>query len=421
MTRLPSRTSASRTTSPRPRITVFSRGDDQDTLAVTDILRMETVGGALLLVAAVAAMLWANLAPESYDHLRHVHLGPLTLQHWASDGLLTLFFFVAGLELKRELVAGSLRRPAQALVPIVAALAGMAVPALLYLGVNLLSDEGQPRGWAIPMATDIAFALAVLAVVGRHLPASLRAFLLTLAIVDDLGAILVIATVFSHDLNLAWLAGGVALAAVWWLFQRRRVEPGWWYVPLFLGTWWCVLSSGVHATVAGVALGLLTRTTPDDEHDPIDRWEHFWNPVSAGFAVPAFALMSAGVLVDGGVLADLVREPVAIGIVLGLVAGKALGVFGGAWLTARFTRAELADDLRWSEVFSVSCVAGVGFTVALLMSDLAFASDPALADEAKVAVLAASLLAGTLAAISLGRRSRRRAQEVREGDTTALH
>ena len=393
------------------RIVLFERTTDRDATTIADILRQETVGGALMLAAAVIALVWANLAEVSYEALRNLQIGPLDAEHWAADGLLTIFFFVAGLELKRELTVGSLSRPAEALVPIAAALAGMLVPALIYLGINFSAEGGQPRGWAIPMATDIAFALAILAVVARSLPSSLRAFLLTLAIVDDLGAILVIALVFSGDLAFSWLAAAAACAAVWWLLQRRKVSGWYLYVPLGVVCWWCMHESGVHATIAGVALGLLTRSTDADPSTPVEDWEHRWRPISAGIAVPVFALLSAGVTVSATTLFQFVRQPLALGVIAGLIIGKTVGVLGGAYLTARFTRAELAADLRWSEIFSVALLSGVGFTVALLISDLAFADQPGLQDQGKAAVLIGSLLAGLLAAVSLRRRTASRARD----------
>ena len=358
-----------------------------------------------MLVAAAAAVVWANVGHDSYEAVRGFYLGPLDLEHWAADGLLTIFFFVAGLELKRELTVGSLSRPSEALVPIVAAVSGMIVPALIYLVINLVAPNGQLRGWAIPMATDIAFALAILAVVGSQLPTSLRAFLLTLAIVDDLGAILVIATVFTDDLRWLWLLAAAGCAALWRLFQWRRISGWFLYVPVGVACWWCVLQSGVHATVAGVALGLLTRSSALEGDAPIDRWEHLWRPVSAGFAVPVFALLAAGISVSPATLGRLVTDPVALGIGAGLVIGKAVGVFGGAFLTARFTHAELAAGLRWREVASVSILGGVGFTVSLLIAELAFDGNPALQEEAKAAVLLASLIAAVIASISLRRRN----------------
>lgn len=385
------------------RIVLFGGSSDRDTLVLADILRQETVGGVLMLAAATAALVWANVGGESYEAVRNVVLGPLDLQHWAADGVLTLFFFVAGLELKRELTSGSLSRPAEALVPIVAAICGMVVPAAVYLALNVWSPAGRPEGWATPMATDIAFALAILAVVGSALPTSLRAFLLTLAIVDDLGAIIVIAVAFTADLQLPWLAAAAGCAALWALLQRRRVSGWFLYAVLGVGCWWLTWQSGVHPTIAGVALGLLARASDTDPTAPAERWEHFWRPASAGFAVPAFALLSAGVAVSPGILGELFTAPLALGIILGLVVGKVLGIFGGAYLTARFTRAELAPDLRWREIFSVSLLAGIGFTVALLIAELAFAE--ADREQAKTAVLVGSLLAAGLAAVSLGRRS----------------
>ena len=392
------------------RIVLFEKTTDRDATTIADILRQETVGGALMLAAAVIAMIWANLGEVSYEALRHLQIGPLDAEHWAADGLLTIFFFVAGLELKRELTVGSLSRPAEALVPIAAALCGMLGPALVYLVINFSVEGGQPRGWAIPMATDIAFALAILAVVARSLPSSLRAFLLTLAIVDDLGAILVIALAFSGDLTFSWLAAAAACAAVWWLLQRRQIAGWYLYIPLGLVCWWCMHESGVHATIAGVALGLLTRSDTDPP-TPVEEWEHRWRPISAGIAVPIFALLSAGVAVSAVTLFPLFTAPLALGVIAGLIIGKTVGVLGGAYLTARFTRAELAADLRWSEIFSVALLGGVGFTVALLISDLAFADQPELQDQGKAAVLIGSLLAGLLAAVSLRRRTASRARD----------
>ena len=392
-------------------LVLFGRGTDADAVSVADLLRSETVGGALMLAAAAAALVWANLDHASYELVRTLPLGPLDLEHWASDGLLTLFFFVAGLELKRELTVGSLSRPAEAIVPVIAAGCGMAVPAGIYLLVNGLAREGRPHGWPIPMATDIAFALAVLAVAAPRLPASLRAFLLTLAVVDDLGAITVIAVVFTDRVRFSWLGGALAVAVLWWFLQRARVRGWYLYLPLAVLCWWCTHQSGVHATIAGVAVGLLTRSTPsgDDGPAPVDRWEHLWRPVSAGVAVPVFALLAAGVAVSPSRLGALFTSPVGLGVLLGLVLGKTAGVFGGAYLTARWTRAELAPELRWSEVFSVSVLAGVGFTVALLIAELAFPGQVERQDEGKAAVLVASVLAAVLAAVSLRRRTAARA------------
>jgi NhaA family Na+:H+ antiporter len=388
------------TEDPRPKLLpTMSRGEDT---FIGALLRTETVGGALLLAAAVVAVIWANSPfSQAYEDLRHFELGPLTLEHWAADGALTLFFYVAGLELKREFLVGSLRKPADAAVPIVAAAAGVAVPALIYAAVNV--NGGHLEGWAIPAATDIAFALAVLAVVGSALPTQLRAFLLTLAVVDDLIVIVIIAVFYTPTVHVWWLAAAVALLGVFAVLQSFRGESWLWYVPLALAIWWCVHESGIHATIAGVAMGLLTRVLPDEgeEKSPAEVLEHTLVPWSAGLAVPFFALMSAGVEIGGG--DELLRNPVAVGVVLGLLVGKPVGVLGGTWVVTRFTKAELNPELAWRDVVWVAILAGVGFTVALLVSDLAFDGEER--EAAKTAVLAGSVLAAIIAGILLRRRN----------------
>ncbi|MFF1658116.1 Na+/H+ antiporter NhaA [Streptomyces sp. NPDC058255] len=372
---------------------------------VAEALRTETVGGVLLLVAAIAALIWANTPlRDSYADVSHYHLGPaslgldLSVQHWAADGLLAVFFFVAGIELKRELVAGDLKDPKAALLPVVAAVCGMAVPALVYTLTNI-TGGGSLDGWAVPTATDIAFALAVLAVIGTSLPSALRAFLLTLAVVDDLFAILIIAIFFTDTLNFAALAGAVVGLLVFWWLLRKGVRGWYVYVPLALVIWGLMYNSGIHATIAGVAMGLMLRCHrhQGEEHSPGEHIEHLVRPLSAGLAVPLFALFSAGVAVSGGALGDVFTRPETLGIVLGLVVGKAVGIFGGTWLAARFTRASLSEDLAWPDVFAVASLAGIGFTVSLLIGELAFAGDAVLTDEAKAAVLVGSLIAAILA------------------------
>lgn len=382
---------------------------------VAEALREETVGGVLLLVAAAVALVWASSPwSEAYDDLRHFVVGPsalhldLDLETWTADGLLAIFFFVAGVELKRELVVGQLRNLSEAVLPMVAAVAGMVVPALLYVALVVASDTDAIAGWAVPIATDIAFALAVLAVLGSSLPSALRAFLLTLAVVDDLGAILVIAVGFTDDLNLLALAGGGAAVALWAFLQHRRVHSGLLLLPLALLTWGLVHESGVHATIAGVALGLATRVRPDpdEKSSPAEHLEHLVRPVSAGVAVPLFALMTAGVAVTPSALGDAARDGAAVAVVAALVIGKFAGVLGGTWLTARLTRAELSPDLRWGDIAAVAFLSGIGFTVSLLIADLAFAGDDRL-DHVKVAVLAGSLLSAALAGLTLRVRTRR--------------
>ena len=385
---------------------VFGDGDVRDRLRVSEILRDETVGGGLMLGATVVALLWANLAPDSYLHLTHLRVGDLTVHEWAADGLLTLFFLVAGLELKRELTEGSLRRPADALVPILAAVGGMAAPALVYLLVTGIADADR-AGWAVPMATDIAFALAVLAIAGSRLPASLRAFLLTLAIVDDLGAIIVIAVAFTATIAWGWLAASVGCVVVLFLLQRRRIDHPILLALLALGAWWFMLRSGVHATIAGVLVGLTLRNDVGHAHDPLGRWQHRLEPWSAAVAVPLFALVSAGVPVDAGALRRVVTTAVPLAIVVALVLGKLVGISLTALATTRFTHAEFAPGIRWPDVLAVAQLSGIGFTVALLISDLAFGADQGTADAAKAAVLLASLASALLGGLAAALRGRR--------------
>ncbi|WP_353943290.1 Na+/H+ antiporter NhaA [Streptomyces sp. HUAS MG91] len=381
---------------------------------IAEALRTETVGGVLLLAAAVAALIWANVPAlsHSYETVSDAHFGlsalglDLSVEHWAADGLLAVFFFVAGIELKRELVAGDLRDPKAAALPVVAALCGMAMPAIVYT-VVASAGGGSLAGWAVPTATDIAFALAVLAVIGTSLPSALRAFLLTLAVVDDLFAILIIAVFFTSDLDFAALAGAFVGLAVFWLLLRKRVRGWYVYVPLALVIWGLMYNSGIHATIAGVAMGLMLRCHREEgeTHSPGEHIEHLVRPLSAGLAVPLFALFSAGVAVSGGALGDVFTRPETLGVVLGLVVGKAVGIFGGTWLTARFTRASLPDELVWADVFAVASLAGIGFTVSLLIGELAFTDDPLLTDEVKAAVLVGSLIAAVLSSVLLKMRN----------------
>lgn len=394
--------------SPRRRPKFLPDPDQGESTFVGDFLRQETVGGAFVLVAAAVAVVWANTpVADSYEAFRHyvpfAEIG-LDMEHWAADGALTLFFFVAGLELKREFLVGSLRKPADALVPIVAAVCGVAVPALIFVVLNL--GSGSLRGWAIPAATDIAFALAVLAVVGSALPTQLRAFLLTLAVVDDLIVIVIIAAFYTTSIDLSALLVAAGMLAVYGLMQRLRVRSSLLYLPLAVAAWWFMHESGIHATIAGVALGLLTRVIPDEteRRSPAERLEHRLVPLSAGVAVPFFALLSAGVAIGGE--GAFLTNPIVLGVALGLVIGKPVGVMTGVWLVTRFTRAELNEAITWRELFGVAVLAGVGFTVALLVADLSY--DGAEADAAKTAVLMGSLTAAVIASVVLGRRNRSR-------------
>ncbi|MDQ4025102.1 MAG: Na+/H+ antiporter NhaA, partial [Actinomycetota bacterium] len=339
---------------------------------------------------------------------------------WATDGLLALFFFVVGLELKRELVIGELSTKSQAMLPVAAALGGMIVPALLALLVGW-GSPGIDEAWAIPVATDIAFALGVLAVAGSALPVSARVFLLGLTVADDLGGIIVIAVLFSSGLNALWLGAVVLACGAYWGLQRMRVRASWLYVPLGVFTWFAVHEAGIHATIAGVLLGMLTRVKadPDEEFAPALRLEHRLQPWSAGFCVPVFALFAAGVPIGAEALRAVFVEPVALGVMVGLLVGKIIGIFGFCWLVIRLTPASRPRGLSWRDLAAVAMLGGVGFTVSLLIAELALADHPDLLETAKAAILLASAAASLIGAAMLIRRGRVRAREIGDDAATA--
>lgn len=408
-------------TSQPARRSLLPRGSWAESTRIAEVLRRETVGGALLLVATVVAMVWANTRwSGGYESLRDFTIGPeslhlnLSLGTWAADGLLSIFFFVVGLELKREFVAGDLRDPRRAALPIAAAIGGMVVPALIFVGVNARTGDGALQGWAIPTATDIAFALAVLAVISTHLPSSLRTFLLTLAVVDDLLAITVIAIFYTDDLSpLPLLAALIPLAAFTFAVQRR-IRSWWILIPLAAVTWALVHASGVHATVAGVLLGFAVPVIrsraaggPDSGPGLAEHFERRIRPISAGFAVPVFAFFAAGVTVGGlDGLTDALSDPIALGIIAGLVVGKTCGIAGTTYLMSRFTRATLDAGLRWIDIFGLALLAGIGFTVSLLIGELAFGEASLRDDHVKIGVLCGSVTAALLASIILRVRNR---------------
>lgn len=411
------------------RARIFRRSSYPEHLHVAQILRKETVGGALLLAATVVALVLANTpAAGFYFSLRDFEVGfepwhlKLSLGAWAADGLLAVFFFIAGLELKREFVAGDLRTFSRAVVPVAAAIGGVVTPALFFVGINTAGGPGALRGWAVPTATDIAFAVAVLAVIGSHLPSALRIFLLTLAVVDDLLAIGIIAFFYSNDLQpLVLLLAVVPLALFAYLTHKHsnffgtRTWAGWLVLlPIGLLVWALVHGSGIHATVAGVLLGFAVPVLrsrqgggPDAGPGLAQTLEHRIRPISAGIAVPVFAFFSAGVSIGGAEgLTKALTDPIAIGIVVALVVGKPVGIVFATWLVTKTTRGTLDPDLAWVDVIGVAMLAGVGFTVSLLISELAFGHGTVLDDHAKVAILTGSLLAALLATLVLRARNR---------------
>lgn len=405
-------------TEPRP---VFGRGTWGEASRIADVLRQETVGGTLLVIGALIALVWANSpAGDSYAALRDLTVGPaslhldLSLGTWAADGLLAIFFFVVGVELKREFVAGDLRDPRRAALPILAAVGGVIGPVLVYLVVNRDTGGGALSGWAIPTATDIAFAVAVLAIISTHLPTALRTFLLTLAVVDDLIAVSIIAVAYTDTLELLPLALALVPLALFTIAVQRRVRSWWLLIPLAAVTWGLVHASGIHATVAGVLLGFTVPVLrsqaaggPDAGPGLAQHFEHRIRPLSAGFAVPVFAFFAAGVDVGGlEGLRDSLTDPVALGVVAGLLLGKPVGVFATTYLVARFTHATLDEDLGWLDVLGVSLLAGIGFTVSLLIGELAFGAGSIADEHAKVGVLVGSLLSAVVAAVVVRGRDR---------------
>jgi NhaA family Na+:H+ antiporter len=366
--------------------------------ALRSFLDSEAAGGIVLMVVAALALVVANspLAPFYFEAL-HVYVGGLSVQHWINDALMAVFFLLVGLEIKREFLDGQLSTWPRRILPGVAALGGMAAPALVFVVLNQ-GSPGNLAGWAIPAATDIAFALGVLALLGRRVPVSLKIFLAALAIIDDLGAVVIIALFYTADLAIGWLgAAGVVLAALVGL-NRAGVER----LPVFLllgaVLWGCVLQSGVHATLAGVALALTipirpAPARPDDPSSPLHILEHALQPWVVFLIVPVFGFANAGVSLSGLNLSDLLA-PLPLGIAAGLFVGKQVGVFLTTWSAVRLNWADCPEDASWGQVYGVSLLAGIGFTMSLFIGLLAFPGAPELQDAVKVGVLAGSLLSG---------------------------
>lgn len=381
-------------------------------------LTSETFAGSVLVLGAIIALAWAN-SPwrESYAALSETVVGPhalhldLTLNHWAADGLLAIFFFVVGLELKAEFVTGSLRDVKQALVPILAAVLGMVGPVAIYSLVQIATGKMIFQGWAIPVATDIAFALAVLGLFGKGLPTAARTFLLTLAVVDDLLGIIIIAIFFSDGISFLWLGIALLTCAVFGFFAQKRIIHWWLLWPLAIFAWYAMHTSGVHATIAGVVLGMTVPAIAQgsEEEPQTAQLGHRFEFYSAGIVLPVFAFFAAGVnVMDSGGIGSLLADPVAIAIYVALPFGKCLGIWGGSVLMTKVFRLKLGKGLHLADIFAVSFIAGVGFTVSLLIASLSFPADDPHSAHARVAVILGSLLAMVLGAIALRLRARRR-------------
>ncbi len=367
--------------------------------ALQRFLATETSGAILLMLGAVLAIAWANSPwSDSYSTLWSVDLGPYDIRHWINDPLMTLFFLVVGLEIKREITDGELRDRRAAALPVLGALGGMVLPAILYAVINA-GGEGS-AGWGIPMATDIAFAVGVLAFFSRRIPDALKVFLLSLAIADDIGAILVIAVFYSEDLRLVWLAGATACLLFAWAMLRSRVDRVSAWSIIGIALWVCIQQAGIHPTIAGVTLGLVMPSRPAER---IGNALHTW---TSYLIIPLFALANAGIRIDSGSIGDAFGSPVTLGIVAGLTVGKILGVGGTVWIATRFVSMSLPADSNWRMFWGVSALAGIGFTVSLFISSLAFGENE-IANEATIGIMAGSLVAAGIGIVLLasGRRS----------------
>ncbi len=401
---------------------VLSLVSKREAARVSRLLRAEVVGGVIVMIAALLGFLAANSPlADGYFALRDTKIGPeflglhlnLSIGSWASDGLLAIFFFMVGLELKREFVSGALSKFSTAIVPVAAAFGGVAIPALFYIAFT----AGTPaaHGWAIPTATDIAFAVAVLGLIAPRIPPALRMFLLTLAVVDDLIAISIIAIFYTDSINLLPLAAALIPLALYAFIARkyaaRLASSAWgpWLVMLPLGiiAWALFHESGIHATIAGVVLAFLVPVTGKEGTQLAETFEHRFRPLSTGIAVPIFAFFAAGVAVGGD--SRFPFDPIAIGIMVGLVLGKPIGISVITWLLTRFTKAELDPAVTWRELIGVGALAGVGFTVSLLVTELSFTYEGD-ADTARLAVMVGSVVAVAVAAAFLVRRARPRAE-----------
>ncbi|HEU4498221.1 MAG TPA: Na+/H+ antiporter NhaA [Sphingomicrobium sp.] len=359
--------------------------------------RLERNAGLLLIAAAVLAVVAGNgpFAPLHQD-LLHLKFGPvlprvgqMELHHWIADGLMALFFLLVGLEVKREWYIGRLSTPADRRLPILAAAAGMAVPALVYLAV--VGDNAELRaGWAIPAATDIAFAIGVVAILGRRVPASIKLLLVTIAVVDDIGAVIIIALFYTADLNVTALAAALALAAGMGAMGQFGVRRLWPFMIGFALLWLLMLASGVHATIAGVLTALTVPLGRGEQRSPLKQLEHGIHPWVMFGVVPLFGFSSAGVDVSDG-LGGLAR-PLPLAILAGLFFGKQIGIFGAIWLAERLGIAERPDGAQWRQIYGASLLCGIGFTMSLFIGALAFPGATNLVEEAKAGILAGSLL-----------------------------
>lgn len=389
----------------------LAKGRIQSTLR--HFLDNEASGGIILMFVAALAIATANSPlADAYFHILHVYIGPLSVQHWINDALMAVFFLLVGLEIKREMLDGQLSSWSRRILPGAAAAGGMLFPALIYIYFNW-NNTAAIRGWAIPTATDIAFALGVLSLFGKRVPASLKIFLAALAIIDDLGAVVVIALFYTANLNLLALATATIVIGNLVIFNRMGVKALWPYLVLGAVLWVLVFASGVHATLAGVILALtiplkLTPGTPEAAHaeSPLHRLEHKLHKPVAFVIVPIFGFANAGVSFVG-VSLSVLTEPLTMGVAAGLLLGKLVGVLGTVALLVRLNLADLPAHASWAQMTGVALLCGIGFTMSLFIGLLAF-NDPGVKDHVKIGILVGSLTSGILGAISLRVAGRRR-------------
>jgi len=380
---------------------------------IQEFLATETAGGFALLVGTVIALVWVNgpfgdTYHDVWRHVASVDLGSvgvtLSLEEWVNDALMVVFFFVVGLEVKRELVTGELRDPRSAALPVIAALGGMVVPALIYTAT---ARQAAPDGWGIPVATDIAFVVGALALLGRRAPSGLRIFLLTLAVADDIGGIVIIAIFYTSDLAVGWLLTAIGALVVVALMRRFGVASIVAYVPAGVVAWYAMLESGVHATVAGVALGLLTPATAVRGREVLVSLEHRLAPWSSYVIVPVFAVANAGIEISGPALRDAFGSRITWGVLLGLLVGKTVGISAAAILATRLRLGRLPAGVSERHLVGAAMLGGIGFTVAIFIANLSFPGSAVHLENAKIGVFAGSLASGIVGSLWLVAMSRR--------------
>jgi NhaA family Na+:H+ antiporter len=390
---------------------LFPRPSGHEIGRIRQFLSTELLGGVALLLAVICALIFANSPLHStYETITQFQIGfgafRLDVKTWAADGLLAIFFALAGLELRREMAYGELKNPRRAVLPIIAALCGMAGPALIYALITR-SDPAALHAWVIPTSTDLAFSLTILGIAGSRIPTALRAFLLTLAITDDIVAIILIAIFYSQTIKWRYLVPSLLVLGVYAILQRQGLTAWWIALPLGVCAWALMQQSGVHATVAGVLIGLLTNPHRDRKgSSAVERFETFLSPISALISVPFFAFVTIGIAISSSEIGNLRHDKITYAIVISRLVGKVIGIVGGAWLISKITRAELNPTLSWWDVSAIGILAGIGFSVSLLVAVVSLGSLPARLMAAESGILISGIISAVLAILALQIRGR---------------